>query len=505
VKLPRRRTFRARLTWRWTVAVGVLLGAGNLVIYSGAHAYVYRWFDHNVRTVAATEAASATDGRGEIHLHEGPFAQLDTGAFTEKLVQIFDRDGRLVLQSTALDGQAPVVPPDVVRQAFEYRAPILWSSVGGRPVRLTVLTASRDNREYAVAVGLFADDVEAGLAYLAWLLGAVWLASLGLTAAIGYALASRALAPVARITERAAWIAQGHFEGRLDAPQVDDEVGRMTVLLNSMLDRLQNAVEANRRFASDASHEMRGPLTAMAGELDVTLRHPRSAERYEETLRHVRGRLQALITLAEDLILLVRAQEGSREIIRREVALAPLVGDAFRHLDAAARARGVTLRHDGLDDIHLYADASLIARVVDNVIANAVHYNRDNGWVEVTASVEEPAAGTWATPMVRLQVRDTGSGIAAEYHERIFERFYRLDQSRARHTGGSGLGLAICREVLALHGGTIVIGGSSAAGTTVDIRIPGRRADVLEPRGDPWPTSGGVQPPRPLASPPEAR
>ena len=86
----------------------------------------------------------------------------------------------------------------------------------------------------------------------------------------------------------------------------------MTVVLNSMLDRLQQAVEANRRFASDASHELRGPLTAIMGEVEVALRHPRSAERYEETLRHVRGRLSALTRLAEDLILLARAQEGTR-------------------------------------------------------------------------------------------------------------------------------------------------------------------------------------------------
>lgn len=503
--LPVQHTFRGRLTLRWTLAVGLLLGAANLAIYGGAHIYVHRWFDHNVRTVAATEAASSTDGIGEVHLHETPFSQLDSGAFTEKLVQIFDRSGRLVLQSTALDGQPAVVPAEVVRLALEGRAPLLSASVQGRPVRMAVLTASREDRLYAVAVGLFADDVETGLAYLAWLLAGVWMVSLAATALIGYLLASRALAPVARITERATWIAQGHFEGRLDPPRVDDEIGRMTVLLNSMLDRLRRAVEANRRFAADASHEMRGPLTAMAGEIDVTLRRPRSAERYEETLRHVRGRLSALIALAEDLMLLVRAQEGSRDIIRREVALDPLVHEAFQRLQSTVRARGVTLRRDKLDDICLYADASLMARVIDNVIANAVHYNRDDGWVEVTAAVEEPDAGTWATSMVRIQVRDTGPGIPPDQQERIFERFYRLDQSRARHTGGSGLGLAICREVLALHGGSISIASSSAAGTTVDIRVPGRRDEAAEARDDTGAPHIGTKRPPTLASPPQPR
>ncbi|MEZ5285612.1 MAG: ATP-binding protein [Vicinamibacterales bacterium] len=503
IRPARMQSFRARLTMRWTLAVGLLLGMANLAVYAGAHVYVRSWFDHNVRTVAATEAASSTDGDEDVHLHEASFSQLESGAFTEKVVQIFDRSGRLLLQSTALAGARPIVPPALLDQAFAGRAPLVSTEVAGRPVRLTVLTADREGQPYAVAVGLFADDVERGLAYLAWLLAAVWVVSLGATAAIGYALASRALAPVARITERAAWIAQGHFEGQLDPPPVDDEVGRMTLLLNSMLDRLRNAVEANRRFASDASHELRGPLTAMAGELDVTLRHPRSAERYEETLRHVRGRLSALIGLAEDLMLLVRAQEGSREIIRREIALAGLVDDAFHRLAATAGSRGVTLRHEGLGDVALYADGSLIARVVDNVIANAVHYNRDNGWVEVTASVDEPEAGAWEAAMVRILVRDTGPGIPAEQQERIFERFYRLDQSRARHTGGSGLGLAICREVVALHGGTIQVGSSSPAGTTIEIRMPGRRLEAADGAvGYAGAPPGARRPPAPPATTP---
>jgi two-component system, OmpR family, sensor kinase len=475
---PPATTFRGRLTLRWTLAVGTLLAVAHVGVYAGVRTYVHRWLDHNVRTVAATEAASSTDGAGEVHLHEGPFAQMDSGAFTEKFVQIFDRGGRVVLQSPALKGHPPVVPPDLVEQAFSGAAPMVSTRVNGRPGRVTVLTAARDDRLYAIAVGLFADDVERGLARLAWLLAGVWLASLGGSAGIAYVLASRALAPVSRIAEKAAWIAQGRFETRLDAPVVHDEVGRMTVLLNSMLDRLQGAVEANRRFASDASHELRGPLTAITGEVDVTLRHPRSAERYEETLRHVRGRLSALTRLTEDLILLVRSQEGTRDVVRREVALRPLVEEAFGRCAATASARGVTLEHDNLAGLLLYADPSLIGRVIDNVIANAVHYNRENGWVQVTAAVDEPEEGAWASPMVSIRVIDTGPGIPAGEHERIFDRFYRLDQSRARHTGGSGLGLAICREVVALHGGTIRVGASSASGTTIEICLPGRGAPL---------------------------
>ncbi len=473
-------SFRARLTLRWTVAVGVLLGLANVAVYAGASLYLTRWLDGHVRTVAATEAASSTDGATAVHLHESPYAQLEDGAFTEKLVQIFDASGTLVLQSTGLGNAPRLISHELIRRALAGEAPMADAEVGGRRARLAVLTASRDGLPFAVAVGLFADDVDRGLAFLAWLLGGVWLASVTGTAGLGYLLASRALAPVARITDRAAWIAQGHFDGRLDAPQVHDEVGRMTLLLNSMLDRLQRALDANRRFAADASHELRSPLTAMAGELDVALRHPRSAESYQETLVVVRRRLAALTELVTNLMLLSRVQEGADEIALREVPIQPLVDEAFARCAGAATARGITLTHRDLGDVSVYADPGLVARVVDNVVANAVHYNRDGGAVAVSARLTVPAADAWAPTLVTIEVTDQGPGIPAADHERVFERFFRLDGSRHRHTGGSGLGLAISREVVLALGGTIAVSASSAAGTTIAITLPGKDAATTD-------------------------
>lgn len=471
-------SFRARLTLRWTLAAGILIGLGNLAIYAAAYTYVYQWLDHNVRTIGATEAASSTDGSEGVHLHERAFEQLEGGAFTEKIVQIYDRQGHLVLASSALGSDAAALPPAALADAFAGHSPMLWVRVRGRDARLVILTETRESDAYAIAVGLFADDLQAGLARLAWLLLVVWVVSIAATSAIGASLASQALDPVARITDRAAWIARGNFDARLDVPTVQDELGRMTQLLNSMLDRLQHAVEANRRFAADASHELRGPLTAMAGELDVALRYPRTADSYADTLRHVRGRVASLTELTEDLILLVRSQEGSRDVVLREVALTPLIDEAFGRVSSLADVRGVQLRHEISDGVHLYADPALITRVIDNVVANAVHYNRDGGTVHVSARVREPESDAWVTPLVIVEVSDTGPGIPPEEQDRIFTRFHRLDQSRARHTGGSGLGLAICREVLGLLGGSIRVARSDGSGTTLELQIPGAMLPV---------------------------
>lgn len=466
-------TFRARLTVRWTLVFGVLLAAANASIYVAVRAYAYADLDSKVRTLGVTEVASAVDGPVGLHVHELPI-ELANGAYTEKFVQVFDAGGRLVAASTMLAGAGPLVSRDLIEAGLAERAPVANLTVNGRPVRVVVLKASRDGLPYAVAVGLFADDLEAALAKLSVLLIVIWVAGLAATAGAGFALASTALRPVQRITERAASIARGDFAGRLDPPMLDDEIGRMTRTLNELLERLHAAIDANRRFASDASHELRGPITAMTGEIDVTLRYERSADEYRETLQVVRERLSSLAALTEALMLLVRAQEARAHPLVQEIELGPALASAANRAAALARGRDVTIVLEDAPPLAAYGDPRLLARVFDNVIDNAVRYNRDGGWVTIRARFEETDdVDAWRAGTTIVEVADTGPGVPLQDRDRIFERFYRVDQSRARHTGGTGLGLAICREVLTLFGGAIRIASSSPQGTTVEIRIPG--------------------------------
>jgi signal transduction histidine kinase len=475
-------TFRARLTVRWTFSFAVLLACAEIVVYGGVRTYVYGALDRHARALAATEAESATDGpNGAVHVHEYLPASPQLGALTEKLVQVYDTSGKVVAQSALLGRAGPLVTPALFAPALRGESPTVTVTAAGRPARLVLLQAGTADRRYVVAAGLFSDEIDHGLARLAGLLFVVWAAALVATGALGYALASSALQRVARITERAASIARGDFAARLDAPPVQDEIGRMTRSLNAVLDRLHAALQANRRFASDASHEMRGPLTAMAGEIDVALRQPRSAAEYRETLSIVREGLDTLTGLTEDLMLLVRTQESRAEILLQEVPVAPLVSASANRVAAMAAVRGVTIHVEVAASLVAFAEERLLARVLDNVLANAVRYDRQGGRVSVTATFADVDGESWAPGMLTVLVRDTGMGIPAVEHERVFERFYRTDHSRARHTGGAGLGLAICREVLHVLGGSIGIASSSDAGTAVEIRVPGRDLRGLTP------------------------
>jgi signal transduction histidine kinase len=242
-----------------------------------------------------------------------------------------------------------------------------------------------------------------------------------------------------------------------------------------MLDRLHRVIDGNRRFAADASHELRSPLTAMAGEIDVALKRERPPEEYRETLQRLRGQIDGLTALSEHLMLLVRAEERTGDLAAEEVPVRDMVDATCTRLSPQAAARGITIAHAGLEQLVAYVQPGLLARVLDNVIANAVQYNRDGGTVRISGYDEPSRNDAWEPGRVRLEVTDSGPGIPHEEWERVFERFYRREPSRSRRTGGAGLGLALSRAIATWLGGTLRIRASSPSGTTFELTLPGQR------------------------------
>ncbi len=467
-------SFRTRLTLRWALAFGLVLALAHLVVYGATQAFLTRDLDAQLRTLAGTELASAVDEPGEgPHLHEFAVGPDDAQAYADKFVQLIAEEGQVLLQSPRLKTRSSLVQGQRLVDAFGGRAPLFEVEVDGRRGRMIALVTSGAPR-YVVAVGLFTDKLDATLGQMRGLLVGVWVAALGLTGILGFSLASGALIPIRRITLQAASIAQGQFDRRLDPPAMDDEIGRMTRLLNEMLDRLHGAIEANRRFASDASHELRGPLTAMLGEIDVTLKRERSPDEYRDSLGLLRERLHRMQALTDDLMMLVRAQER-RQTLVTEVRVLSLLQRVVASTADMARTAGITVTLDAPADLVVYGDPGLLERVFDNLVRNGIQYNHERGSVAITARIN-PATGEWVTDDVVIAVRDSGSGIPADDRERVFERFYRVDPSRSRRTGGTGLGLAISREIVHLFKGMIRVADSEATGTTIEVRLPGGQA-----------------------------
>lgn len=300
------------------------------------------------------------------------------------------------------------------------------------------------------------DEVDAGTAVRKSLLfgGPVLLLIVG---AITWWIVGRALRPVEDIREEVERISSRELDRRVPDAPGDDEVARLAITMNRMLDRLQRSQERQRRLVSDASHELRSPVAAIRQHAEVAGEHP-EATRVDELATAVLGETERLQGLVEDLLVLARLDEG-RESVTAEVDLDDIV------LAEAGRLRRMTLIEvdtTGVAAGRVRGGEAALERVVRNLAENAARYAR--GRIALGLA--------HADGQVIFTVEDDGPGIDPKERERVLERFVRLDESRGRGTGGAGLGLAIVREVVASHGGEVVLEESSMGGLRVGVRLP---------------------------------
>jgi two-component system OmpR family sensor kinase len=282
---------------------------------------------------------------------------------------------------------------------------------------------------------------------------ALLAASLG-----GYALAAGALRPVELLRRRAEAVTPGE-PSELPVPPAGDEVSRLAQTLNEMLARLQAAVEHERRFVADASHELRTPLALLRTELDLALRRPRSREELESALRSAADEAQRLSRLADDLLLIARADQGPLPIRREVVAAGDLLADAATRFATRASSLGRELRV-AETDLQVEADPLRVGQALVNLVDNALTHGE--GAVELRA---DERGG-----LVELHVSDAGSGFPPEFRSRAFDRFSRADE--ARSGGGSGLGLSIVELVAGAHGGEAGLTEPPSGGADVWISLP---------------------------------
>jgi signal transduction histidine kinase len=319
------------------------------------------------------------------------------------------------------------------------------------------VTVAASRAEDTVVVGRNIDDeIEArDTVGTALLVGVPLL--LVLVAVVTWWMTGRALRPVEDIREEVERISATELDRRVPDPPAHDEIARLADTMNTMLDRLQGSVERQRRFVSDASHELRSPVAAIRQHAEVAREHPHAVST-GEVAGAVLAETERLQELVEDLLLLARLDEGAAAVAT-EVDLDDLV------LAEAARMRSTTSIEVDTSEVmagRIHGSASQLDRLVRNLTQNAARYAR----IRLTIGVRQRDG------QVLLTVDDDGPGIAASDRERVLERFVRVDESRGRASGGSGLGLAIVREVARSHGGDVVLGESPLGGLRAEVHLP---------------------------------
>ena len=438
---------RIRLTAVFAVVVAIALAFTGVLVY-----LVFR------QGVDARIDEELADPQGQIVLlaRDDPDPAALLARAGEALLQIYRPDGTPVATSTQLDSARLISAPDVARAAT---APIMLT----RP-RLPGMSDGVRIRAFPIPGGRVAaiaeprDDRERTLHRLAVILGLALPLALVIASVAGYRVARAALRPVEALRAQAAAIGTGDLDGRLAAPGTRDELDRLATTLNDLLERLQRAVEHERRIIGDASHELRTPVSVLLTRLDVALRQDLDRDHLVRVLEEARGDARRLARLADDLLLLARVDQGGLPIRRVPVEVHDLLDAAADRNSASAAGRPIRITQEVPGGAVVLADPDRTAQVLDNLVTNAVRHGA--GDIELRASLTHTH--------VTISVRDHGAGYPPPFLPHAFDRFSQADGGRQ----GGGLGLAIVAALVTAQGGTVTAGNDPDGGAVTAFTLP---------------------------------
>lgn len=451
---------RLRLTLAFAgVMAAVLVGAGIFIRES-----LSRDLDASISQSLHARAADVGALAAEIDRGESTDGQslLTEGGATH--AQILDLRGH-VIDATPLLRSGPLVTRAEIAAAERSPRVVDRASVPGfpGPARLlTSVTREVDGRRLVVVVGAPLDERDEAVRNLSVLLAIGGPIALLLASAAGYGVASAALRPVEEMRRRAASISgEGHGE-RLPMPPSRDEIGLLGETLNQMLERVDAALAHERAFVADASHELRTPLAILKTELELALRGEHSAAELRSAVASADEETDRLIRLAEDLLVIARADQGALPVHKERIAVRDLLDDVATRFAPQAREQGRVMSIDA-HDMTVVADRLRLQQALANLVENALRHGAGpvRLWAQATATHTE------------LHVTDSGAGPPAEFLPQAFERFSRADPARGR--GGAGLGLAIVRAVAQAHGGDAHLARMGDEGFDAWLSIPATR------------------------------
>jgi signal transduction histidine kinase len=467
-------SFRARLTLAYTGFFALsllLLGCG---IYFSVRQALLAGVDRDLW--AATSQVRAIFNAGGLERVRTPTGELGLYLRSEFIkifnnpnlgAQVFNAEGDLLNSTPNIDGRAMPLPEGATNLGPDdvYTGMTLERQVNDLDViSLVTPLVLQNNRVVGyLQISRPLRDVEVILSTLTWILLGGGAIALLITAGGAAILSSRALKPIDQVTRTAQGIVRAEDLGqRVPVPPQQDELHRLAVTINELLARLEALFTTQRRFIADVSHELRTPLAAMQGNLEVLdrggLRNPELAAETVVDMRRETGRL---IRMTNDLLLL--AQSDARQQLRNEpVELDTLLLEVFRELRPLAGE--VQLRLGPEDQVIVQGDRDRLKQALLNLGVNALQYTPANGYV--TLGLEQRDGHALFT------VSDTGIGIAEDDLPHIFDRFYRADRSRSRHSGGAGLGLSIVKRVAEAHGGHATVASIPGRGSTFAIWLP---------------------------------
>jgi heavy metal sensor kinase len=458
-------SLRRRLTW-WYVgllaAIMVVFVSGTaIVMYWQLYAQLDR---HAVQDLETVEGLLSFTPSGVVNVAEDYHTHPESRLVQERYLQVLAPDGRVLYRNDRLG--ARTLGGDLTSHeginGYSDRSDRLSDGTGvllvsrrhemaGRPIILRVGYATRP---LWVHVG-------------EWI-GAAFLMVpivLALAALAGYRLGQRALQPITDIADRAERITADRLHDRLPIPDSDAELAHLARVFNGLLARLEGSFDQLRRFTSDASHELRTPLASIRSVGEVSLEKEQTPAQYRNVIGSMLEEVNRLTSLVEALLAVARGDSNRLELNRRAIPVSELVREATSLLEVLAEEKSQQLVVYADDSATVVGDRVLLRQALVNLIHNAIRYSPESSTIQVRATAQPSGA-------IMLRVADNGPGIPSEHRDRVFDRFYRVEEARSREGGGAGLGLSIAKWAAEAHGGTLALAGNSEHGAVFEMQLP---------------------------------
>jgi two-component system, OmpR family, heavy metal sensor histidine kinase CusS len=274
-------------------------------------------------------------------------------------------------------------------------------------------------------------------------------------------IAIKSISPIEKVIATAEKMSQSNLDQRIQLPFHHDELYRLAATINALFDRMQDAFQREKHFTADASHELKTPLAVVKGTLEVLIRKPREREHYETKIQFCLKELNRMARLIDQLLMLARYESNKMTPHIVEAALLPLLENVVERIIPTAQAKNIAITVNHADNAHIVADPGMLEMMFENILSNAIKYSLYGSSIAIEVKCKEDN--------VICSISDQGIGIPEEKLNAIFERFYRVDESRSSSTGGLGLGLSIVKKLAGLQQIRVTVTSETNQGTTVTL------------------------------------
>ena len=461
---------RSRLTL-WYVAIFGLLFAA----YICTACFLQYWqlkqqlYHAEIQDMETVQGLLYFAADGQLSLHEGYFNRPESRLLLDRLLEVLDSNGHVLFRNRKLGGNTlgDRLLPDEGVNGFSRRSLRL---ADGTPVLVISHIHVLQETPVLIRLAYSTEPLRLQSLQLLGLLTLILPVALIAAGFAGYRFAIKVLDPLeqmAGLTER---ITARRLNERIPVQNADDELGHMALVLNGLLQRLEESFEQLQRFTSDVSHELRTPLAAMRSVGEVGLQQEHDAEKYRDIIGSMLEEVAKLTAMVDTLLTIAHADSGAIQLQQTTFALMDLVQEAVAVVAVLAEDKKQTLSVTGDEGALVRGDRAFLRMALVNLLDNAVKYSPSGGSIHVSLHIV--GSDTGPAQLAELAIQDEGPGIPEGAQQRVFDRFYRLDEARSRDSGGFGLGLPIAKWAVEAHGGTINVKPSLPTGAIFCITLP---------------------------------